>query len=263
MGLGAPLPGLFMAAHLIVIGVTGSIITFNPELMAWLNPPPTVTEGRGEAPEPAGAARGRGRARGAGRADQPPAAAPEGRRALHCLHEPGGEGAGESEGRRAVPRSLHRGIVGLRTVPAADVAGHGAQRDGPDQPPALCARAAGHFRHLSVRRRCRAVDDRLLRRRLFDSCRRAAATRPARPTAGGAAGWPAGGTRRGSSSAMPCSTGSTSTCTAPAASGCGCCCSSSPGRGRLQPEPAGLPAGDEGAVRHARHLRRCPAGAKI
>ena len=37
-------PGCSWRPTLIVIGVTGSIITFNPELMAWLNPPPQVTE---------------------------------------------------------------------------------------------------------------------------------------------------------------------------------------------------------------------------
>ena len=36
--------GLFMAGWLVVIGLTGSIIVFNPELNAWLNPgPPVVT----------------------------------------------------------------------------------------------------------------------------------------------------------------------------------------------------------------------------
>ena len=34
--------GLFMAGFLVVIGLTGSIIVFNPELNAWLNPPPVV-----------------------------------------------------------------------------------------------------------------------------------------------------------------------------------------------------------------------------
>lgn len=35
--------GLFMAFFLIVIGLTGSIIVFNPELNNWLDPPPVVT----------------------------------------------------------------------------------------------------------------------------------------------------------------------------------------------------------------------------
>ena len=34
--------GLFLAAWLIVIGITGSIIVFNPELESWLNPPPVI-----------------------------------------------------------------------------------------------------------------------------------------------------------------------------------------------------------------------------
>ena len=34
--------GLFMAAFLIVIGLTGSIIVFNSELTRWLDPPPRV-----------------------------------------------------------------------------------------------------------------------------------------------------------------------------------------------------------------------------
>jgi len=36
--------GLFMAGFLVIIGLTGSIIVFNPELNAWLNPPPAVKE---------------------------------------------------------------------------------------------------------------------------------------------------------------------------------------------------------------------------
>lgn len=36
--------GLFLAAWLVVIGITGSIIVFNPELESWLNPPPVVVE---------------------------------------------------------------------------------------------------------------------------------------------------------------------------------------------------------------------------
>jgi len=36
--------GLFMAFFLIVIGLTGSIIVFNPELNNWLNPPPVVVK---------------------------------------------------------------------------------------------------------------------------------------------------------------------------------------------------------------------------
>jgi uncharacterized iron-regulated membrane protein len=34
--------GLFMALFLVVIGLTGSIIVFNPELYAWFDPPPVV-----------------------------------------------------------------------------------------------------------------------------------------------------------------------------------------------------------------------------
>jgi uncharacterized iron-regulated membrane protein len=34
--------GLFMAFFLIIIGLTGSIIVFNPELNNWLNPPPKI-----------------------------------------------------------------------------------------------------------------------------------------------------------------------------------------------------------------------------
>jgi uncharacterized iron-regulated membrane protein len=34
--------GLFMAFFLIIIGLTGSIIVFNPELFNWFNPPPVV-----------------------------------------------------------------------------------------------------------------------------------------------------------------------------------------------------------------------------
>jgi uncharacterized iron-regulated membrane protein len=36
--------GLFMAGFLVIIGLTGSIITFNPELNAWLNPMPPIKE---------------------------------------------------------------------------------------------------------------------------------------------------------------------------------------------------------------------------
>lgn len=36
--------GLFMAVWLVLIGVTGSIIVFNPELQAWLDPPPAIVE---------------------------------------------------------------------------------------------------------------------------------------------------------------------------------------------------------------------------
>lgn len=35
--------GLFMAFFLIIIGLTGSIIVFNPELYKWFDPPPKVT----------------------------------------------------------------------------------------------------------------------------------------------------------------------------------------------------------------------------
>jgi len=41
--------GLIIAVFMIVIGLTGSVIVFNPELSAWLNPPPKV-EGRGRSP---------------------------------------------------------------------------------------------------------------------------------------------------------------------------------------------------------------------
>ncbi len=37
--------GLFMALFLIVIGLTGSIIVFNPELNDWFDPPPIVVSG--------------------------------------------------------------------------------------------------------------------------------------------------------------------------------------------------------------------------
>jgi len=36
--------GLFMAVWLVLIGLTGSIIVFNPELQAWLDPPPAIAE---------------------------------------------------------------------------------------------------------------------------------------------------------------------------------------------------------------------------
>lgn len=35
--------GLFMALFLVIIGLTGSIIVFNPELYMWFDPPPKVT----------------------------------------------------------------------------------------------------------------------------------------------------------------------------------------------------------------------------
>ena len=36
--------GLFMAGFLVIIALTGSVIAFNPELNAWLNPPPAIEE---------------------------------------------------------------------------------------------------------------------------------------------------------------------------------------------------------------------------